>query len=153
MSPEEAAVRELLVDCVLQDIVVRQFSARLRAQEEDAPEGLSESEAASDLGMGFDVREGHVDYAFTVKVASKTVEAMAEVVTRYQLKATETTEDVLVHFANRVAFFAAYPYLREVIHASTNRLPGTQAFVLPIVQDPPGFVRAPDVVSEPQALS
>lgn len=109
---------------------------------EEVPGDLAADEANSDLGMGFAVSEDHVDYNFTVKVDTRTVEASAEVIARYAMDTTELTEDIAVHFANRVAFFAAYPYLREVIHTSTSRLPGVVNLILPIVQDSPGFVRA-----------
>jgi hypothetical protein len=142
VSSVEDPVRALLNGCELRDIVVRQFGARLRLEGEGVPEGLDETEANSNLGMGFAVAEDHVDYNFTVKVETKAVEASAEVVARYGLNTRNLTEDLAVQFANRVAFFAAYPYLREVIQTSTNRLPGVPALVLPIVQDPPEFVRA-----------
>ena len=135
------AVRELLSRCALKDIVIRQFGARLRAQDEEGLDELSESEASSELGMGFDVQPDHIDYAFTVRVISRMVEATAEVVARYELEVGDSSEEVLVHFANRVAFFAAYPYLREVVHTSTARLPGTLSFILPMIQDPPEFSR------------
>lgn len=109
---------------------------------EEVPGDLTEEEAQSDLGMGVAVSAGHLDYTFTVKVETKAAEASAEVVARYAMDTDELTEDIAVHFANRVAFFAAFPYLREVIQTSTNRLPGVQGLTLPIVQDSPGFVRA-----------
>ena len=142
MNAIDDAVKKLLVECQLLDVVVRRFSAGLRGQDGEPPQELTDGEASFDLGMGYDVGESHVDYSFTVKIESKTVEAAAEVVARYQFDVTELSEDVAVGFANRVAFFAAYPYLREVIQTSTGRLPGTQSFVLPIVQDAPGFVRS-----------
>ncbi len=142
MNELDDAVKALLPECVLRDIVVRQFSARLRMEGEEVPENLQDDEALSDLGMGFVVSEDHVDYNFTVQVRTKAAEANAEVVARYRMDVSSLSEEVAVHFANRVAFFAAYPYLRELIHTSTNRLPGSQSLVLPIVQDPPGFVRS-----------
>jgi hypothetical protein len=142
VSGLDDAVKKLLRGCELRDIVVREFSARLRLDSEEIPEGIEDDEALSDLGMGYAVSEDHVDYRFTLHARTKTAEATAEVVARYGMTVSDLTEEVAVHFANRVAFFAAYPYLREIIHTSTNRLPGNQALVLPILQDPPGFVRA-----------
>lgn len=142
MSDLDDAVKALLRGCELGDIVVRQFGARLRLDNEAVPDDLAEDEARSDLGMGFAVADDHVDYNFTVKVETRSAEASAEVVARYVMDTAGLSEDVAVQFANRVAFFAAYPYLREVIQTSTGRLPGVQGLVLPIVQDSPGFVRA-----------
>jgi hypothetical protein len=142
VTESDDAVRGLLQECVLEDIVIRQFAARLRLEGEVVPVELGDGEANSDLGMGYVVSSRHVDYNFTVKVDTKAVEASAEVVARYAMDTDGLTEDVAVHFANRVAFFAAYPYLREVIHTSTSRLPGVSGLVLPVVQDSPGFVRA-----------
>lgn len=142
MSDRDDAVKALLTSCDLSDIVVRQFAARLRLEGEDVPGELAENEANSDLSMRIAISEDHVDYNFTIKVETRTLEASAEVAARYTMNTAELTEDIAVHFANRVAFFAAYPYLREVIHTSSNRLPGVSGLVLPIVQDPPGFVRA-----------
>jgi hypothetical protein len=136
------SVRSLLQSCQLVDIVVRQFGARLRLDGEDPPADLAEDDAKSDLGMGLAVADEHVDYNFTIKVETVAAEASAEVVARYAMKTEGLTEDVAVQFANRVAFFAAYPYLREVIQTSTGRLPGIQGLVLPIIQDSPGFIRA-----------
>lgn len=133
----------MLKGCTLVDVVCRDLSARLRSQGEEAPEGMEEGAAATDLTMGFDVVPEKIDFAFTVRVASIDMEAGAEVVARYEFAtpADQFDEATVAAFGNRVAFMAAYPFLREVIRTLTARLPISSAVVLPVIQDPPGFSR------------
>lgn len=141
---DDDALRAMLRDCTLVDVVCRDMSARLRIQGEGAPEGVEEGAAATDLTMGFDLVPEKIDFAFTVRVASIDMEAGAEVVARYEYStpADQFDEATVVAFANRVAFMAAYPFLREVIRTLTARLPIPSAVVLPVIQDPPGFTRS-----------
>ena len=93
--------------------------------------------------MSFDIEPEKIDFSFTVRVGTADIEASAEMVARYNMPAEREapTEDTVVAFANRVAFFAAYPFLREVVRSTTARLPGGAPVVLPVVQDPPGFAK------------
>ncbi len=148
MTSDLERLRPLLEEAEIESITTVGFSADRRTEDEPVPDGFEEGMSTNLINLMASTTPGRLGYRFEATSETHEALARAEVAIWYRTgRDTEEPEDVVLDFANHIAFFAVYPYLREILHSSTARL--GQPIVLPILrQSSAGFGPNAQGVSE-----
>lgn len=133
--PTVADVVELVSIVELGDIYL--YEERGRRIEETASAEDEEPRVVSSLGVGENEAEGSFGLGFRFRIVfddRQGHEFVADFQARYDLPGPhDISNEIRTEFAERVAFFAVYPYLRASIQMTASRM-GVPAPVLSMVR-------------------
>jgi hypothetical protein len=138
-SPRNAAgaktsittIEDFVSKVTLEDVICFEDRARAINWTEEQLKGRSLPEVDNSLGVM--TKAGSVLYRFRVVYADVEAEYVADWGAQYTWPASEdVSPDVLQEFAERVAFFTTYPFLRASVYGSASRL-NKPIPVLPII--------------------
>ncbi|HCF62490.1 MAG TPA: hypothetical protein DFS52_31425 [Myxococcales bacterium] len=137
----------------LDSVALRAWSAEFLGGGMAPPslKGRNEVSAAHSARFDYDQERGLLDVLVSFEVIAREaakegrerVKIRCDLALRYSFKSSpDLSEEHLKHFANLNGVVNAWPYLRETVHATTNRM-GLPPLVLPLfrVSNPAGTKR------------